>query len=136
MMSADLRRKQNWIYSIIFGVLCFALGCLYLTDIRIDEPPVAFGLNLFKWLHIGLLIIAVCAGLVASSSQCAILIFVIMIISEIAGISIWVGHTLLSDPSNNLWPLGLILFSACGAIAISVGVLTGFLLGNLLKKSK
>lgn len=129
-MSADLKGKPSWLYLTLAGVLCFALGCFYLLDIRIDGPAVAFGLNEFKWLHIGLFVIAFVVGASRLGPQaCAI-----MIVSELAGIIVWVGSILLSEPDNNLWPLGLILFSGCGAIVIIVGVLLGSLAGTLMRK--
>ena len=135
-MSADLKRKPGWRSFILAGVLCFAVGCCYLLDIRIDGPAAAFGLNAFKWLHIGLLVVAVCLGAAASSSQQALLACTVMILSEIAGIIIWVGYILLTDPDNHLWPVGLILFSGCGAIVISTGVLLGFQAGKPMRRKR
>jgi hypothetical protein len=131
-MEANLKEKQNWIYLTLVSLLCFAIGCLYLLDIRIDAPSVALGLNLFKWLHIGLFVIAILVG----ASRLGRKACAIMIVSEIAGIIVWVGRILQSDPDNNLWPLGLILFSGCGAVVISVGVLLGFLAGQLIRKMR
>jgi hypothetical protein len=130
------KRKLSWNCFIYLSVLCFAVGCLYLLDIRVDGPAVALGVNLFKWLHIGLLVIAICAGAIVSSSQRALLACAIMIISEIAGIIVWVGHILLREPDNNLWPFGLILFSGCGAVVISMGVLLGFWAGKLIRNKR
>lgn len=135
-MPADLKETPGWPYLILAGVLCFAMGCCYLLDIRIDGPVAAFGLNAFKWLHIGLLAVAGCMGAAASSSERALRACTVMILSEIAGIIIWVGYILLTDPGNNLWPVGLILFSGCGAIVISMGVLLGLLAGKPIRKQR
>jgi hypothetical protein len=112
------------------------MGCFYLFDIRIDGPAVAFGLNAFQWIHSGLFVVAIGAGAAASSSQRAVLACVIMILSEIAGIMAWVVHIVLHNPGNNLWPLGLILFSGCGAIVIITGMLFGFLFGTPMRKAR
>jgi hypothetical protein len=110
------------------------MGCLYLLDIRIDGPTVAFGLNEFQWIHCGLFAVAACMGAIASAAERALLACAVMILSEMAGIFIWVGYILRTEPNNNLWPLGLILFSACGTIVVSLGVLIGYLAAKSLKK--
>ena len=135
-MSADLKETPDRPYFILTGVLCFIMGCFYLLDFRMDGPAVAFGLNAFQWLHIGLLAAAVCMGAAASSPARAQRACAVMILSEIAGIIIWVGYILLTDPDNNLWPVGLILFSACGAVVISIGVLLGFQAGKPMRKKR
>ena len=129
-MSAGLNKKSNWLYLTFAGALCFTLGCFYVLDIRIDGTDVALGLNAFMWLHIGLFVIAFVVG----ASQPRPRACTIMIVSEIAGIIVWVVSILLCDPDNNLWPLGLILFSGCGAIVIVLGMLFGSLAGKLIRK--
>jgi hypothetical protein len=129
-MDTNHKREKSWIYFTLVSLLCFAIGCLYLLDIRIGGPAVAFGLNVFKWLHMGLFVIAIIVG----ASRLGLQACAIMIVSELAGIIVWVVSILLNDPDNNLWPLGLILFSACGAVVISVGILLGSLTGQLIRK--
>jgi hypothetical protein len=131
-----LKERPDRPYFILAGLLCFTLGCFYVLDIRIDGPAAALGLNAFKWLHISLLAVAVCMGAAVPTSEHALHACAVMIISEIAGILIWVGYILVTDPDNNLWPVGLILFSGCGAIVICTGVLLGFQSGKPMRKKR
>lgn len=119
-----------------FGLASFVLGCLYLFDIRVGGKAIALGLGAFAWLHIALFSAAFVAGLCARTVADAALTGFVMILSEGFGILVWVVALLARDSSNNLWPLGLVMFVGAGALAVVLGTGAGFGVGSVFRRGR